>query len=802
MIGRRETLAFGVVLAAAVTGFLGPCLLGGKVLSPADVLLAQASFAGDRGPLYEPANRLLMDPVLQFEPWLEFTRAELRAGRLPLWNPHVGCGAPHLANGQSAVFDPFHLIAYLGRLPDALAWMAAARLWVAGMGMFLLARAWGLGRWGRWFSGLTFPFCGFLVAWLPYPPASVAVWMPWHMLATDRALDEPRPRRVGLLAMATALVLNGGHIQTGAHVLLASAGWAGWRWRSRGGGVPAAWVAGIALGVLAGAIAVVPLAGYLSRSPAWADRRAEHAPPWAFERPRVLEAACTAFPYWMGSQRRGQPNLARALGAENLNEAAGGFVGLATLIWLAPLGWSGRRRDPRLGFLGVLGLVGALGGFGVPPLANALRLVPVLDVIDHRRLTLWVAFALSLLGGAGLDSREMAPASRVWRSWRGAWPIGVAILLAAALLAAVIAPALRGRILAHYERAPVLDWGQQAGLADRQVRNIRTFLPAYYSGCAMQLAVLAALGRAALRGRASASAVKAWLLGLTLADLALFGHGLNPAIDRESYRPPSPLVTRLHQIAPPPARIVGVGAELPPNVLMRYGLDDCRNYDSVELTRSLDWFEPLYEPEPGRGQRSSRREVGWSGVGRALDRLRQAGVVAAVGAEPPPPGVFARVERVGGAWIALIPGSDPPRLSAVGGEITIDARGLRDDRRMIPITYDPGWSAELDGRPVPVEPTRGAFLRVPVAAGSRRLVLRYSPAEVRIALVLTLLGTLASLACVAADGRRAGGADARKNGSRSWMASPHRVKIGSTTSCWSPNRLSTEGRDADGPLHV
>ncbi|MEJ7638857.1 MAG: hypothetical protein WKF75_13025 [Singulisphaera sp.] len=54
-----------------------------------------------------------------------------------------------LANGQSAaVFDPFHAIAYLGRLPEAHAWMAARGLWVAGLGMFLLARSWGFGAWG------------------------------------------------------------------------------------------------------------------------------------------------------------------------------------------------------------------------------------------------------------------------------------------------------------------------------------------------------------------------------------------------------------------------------------------------------------------------------------------------------------------------------------------------------------------------------------------------------------------------------------------------------------------------------
>src|SRR5262249_13672771 len=153
-----------LTLAVLVTGFLGEALVGGKVLSPADVLRVQASFHAQESAKgattaatdHEPANRLLMDPVLQFQPWLQFSRKLIREGRLPLWNDLAGCGAPHLANGQGAVFDPFHWIAYLGTLPRAHGLMAAARLWFAGLGMFLLARRWGLGAWGRWFAGLTF----------------------------------------------------------------------------------------------------------------------------------------------------------------------------------------------------------------------------------------------------------------------------------------------------------------------------------------------------------------------------------------------------------------------------------------------------------------------------------------------------------------------------------------------------------------------------------------------------------------------------------------------------------------------
>ena len=291
---RRELAGFGLALAALVVGFFHESLLGGKVLSPADVLFASASFREVKGPDYEPLNRLLMDPVLQFQPWLEFNRREIRAGRLPLWNPYAGCGAPHLANGQSAVFDPFHAIAYLGRLPDAYAPMAAARLWVAGIGMFLLAGHWGLGRWGRWFAGLVYPFSGFQVVWLLYPVTNVAIWFPWVVWASDRVLDRPSPRRVGLMAIVVGCCLLGGHVQTSAHVLVAAGLNGLWRWRSIGWRGRGNWVAGFVLGIGIAAVEVISLAEYLTKSPVWTDRASEREAPWARVRPRILDAACTA----------------------------------------------------------------------------------------------------------------------------------------------------------------------------------------------------------------------------------------------------------------------------------------------------------------------------------------------------------------------------------------------------------------------------------------------------------------------------------------------------------------------------
>jgi hypothetical protein len=806
---RRETLTFAAALASLVFAFLGESLAGGKILSPADVVYVQPSFAEFRGPAYEPANRLLMDPVLQCEPWLEFSRAELRRGRLPLWNPYVGCGAPHLANGQSAVFDPFHLIAYLGPLPQAHAWMAAARLWVAGLGMFLLARAWGLGRWGRWFAGLGYPFCGFLVVWLLYTVTSVAVWMPWVFLAGEAVLRAPRPRTVAALACATGFTILGGHIQTCAHILGAAAVYVGWRVVSRTSARPrasacAAWSAGIVLGIALAAIEVLPLGAYLTRSPVWGDRLAEREPFWAIGRPRLLDAACTALPYTYGSQRRGHPNLAPAFGVHNLNESAGGFAGLATLLWLAPLGWSARRQLPLARFLAALATLAFLGAFAIPPASNLLRAVPVLDVVDHRRLSLLVAFGLLLLGGIGLDRVEECRLGRGWGRWAALWIAGGLVLAASALAVGLMSHRLLPRALAHYTAAlaeePGADASMARALAERQVGNVMAFFPRYYGLAAAHLAALAALALAIRRGKVGAAFARPALLGLTLADLFAFGHGLNPATEPADRRPAGAVIEHLRREAPPPARILALGGDLPPNMAMRYGLADVRNYDSVEARRNLDWFGPLYESGPATRSKTSRRTVTWDGVVRARDRLREAGVRLVVGATAPPPGHFARVDRVGRVWVAHVDGAAEIPTMAKPGEIRIDAAGVRDDRRVVPVTFDPGWKAEIDGRAVALAADRGAFLALDIPAGSRRVTLRYDPPEVRLAAVVSLLALAAIVACLALDRRR--GIPAGKNGPRSWMASAHRVRIESVTSSWPLHRLPAEGCDADGPLHV
>src|SRR5262249_19208680 len=138
-----------------------------------------------------------------------------------------------------------------------------------------------------------------------------------------------------------------------------------------------------------------------------------------------------------------------------------------------------------------------------------------------------------------------------------------------------------------------------AARAERQVHQVLAFVPAYLGLTAAQLALLGVLAVLAERCVLRAHPIRAGLLVLTLVDLFAFGFGLNPAIAREDDRPANAVIAHLRKEVGAEQRIIGLGEELPPNTLMRYGLADARNYDSVELARSSSWFAPLYEPSAG-----------------------------------------------------------------------------------------------------------------------------------------------------------------------------------------------------------
>jgi hypothetical protein len=534
--------------------------------------------------------------------------------------------------------------------------------------------------------------------------------------------------------------------------------------------------AGAVLGLALAAVQLIPFAVYLTRSPVWHDRDHERPGVLEISPPRILDVACTAFPYLYGSQRRGHPNLAKPLGVHNVNESAGGFVGLAPLLVLAPLAWRKRGGDSRTWFFATLVFVGGALAFDVPPFVNLTRLIPLLNVIDNRRLTLWVAFGLCMLAALGIDRLDHGDL-RLSKRMRISGLCTAAAFLVLAIGLACARPMLRAKARAHYLSisAAHSDGTREklmaSEFAERQANHAARGLPVYYAYCTVQLLALLGLRAYASRPRAATRFLVAGLFTLTLGDLFVFGYELNPATQIADDRPESPILAFLRENARPPFRVVGVGAELPPNSLMRYGLADCRNYDSVELSSNLEWFETLYESDPKRLARTSRREVSWSGVERAREQLRFALVKYAVSSTQPTESLLRSAQKIGDVWVVNLEPEKPVFMQPSAAEIRIDASAVPGDVVVVPVTFDPGWRAEVDGVAVEVKAYRGAFLSIAGVNRAREYVFHYDPIEARIGLgisglAVVLVTGLFLAGCIATgcSKKRSWGLEARVGG--------------------------------------
>jgi hypothetical protein len=191
----------------------------GYLLAPTDGLKLVAPW-GTPGGEYVARNEQLFDQTVQFVPWMIYTVDRYRQGQIPLWNPYSELGAPFLANGQSAIFYPTVLLHLW--LPDTWCWTisAALRLFVTGLGMYLLAGRYGLRRFSRLLSAVAFMLCGFNVVWLNHPQMNVMPLLPWAVLLTEMLIQRVTLLRVVGASVVFFVQFLGGHPASCLHLLV------------------------------------------------------------------------------------------------------------------------------------------------------------------------------------------------------------------------------------------------------------------------------------------------------------------------------------------------------------------------------------------------------------------------------------------------------------------------------------------------------------------------------------------------------------------------------------------------------
>jgi len=143
-------------------------------------------------------------------PFVHYHRESFWRGELPLWNPLSNCGAPFLAQWGTMVLYPPSLIYLLLPLPWSLGFFCLLHLFLAGLGMFYLARRWTNDDFAASVAGLAFVFNGVVFSSLLWPNYTVALgWMPWVVLACERAWREGG-RSIVIAALVGALQMLSG----------------------------------------------------------------------------------------------------------------------------------------------------------------------------------------------------------------------------------------------------------------------------------------------------------------------------------------------------------------------------------------------------------------------------------------------------------------------------------------------------------------------------------------------------------------------------------------------------------------
>ncbi len=371
------------------------------------------------------------DTFLYFYPYWAMASAALRAGQLPLWNPHIFMGVPFLANSQAGFFYPLNWPLWLLLpVPYAASATILIHLMIGGWGAMLAGRRLLALAWPAAFlSSLAFVLGGYLTAQVEHlNQLQGLAWLPWLFVVLAPLASTAAPQRSTLLrcivgvACLFALQLLAGHTQTafisGTAVTLWLLFLAARRSHRRqlisraslvliGGGL---------LSLLLAAVQLLPTLELTQLSSRQGGLSFNEVLSFSWHPLHLARAILPAYD-------------------QSLFSEYVAFLPLTVLV-LALIGawrWRGQPLIATFVLLTIVGLVLALGRF--TPLYWLLARLPGFNLfrVPARWLILY-AFSAAMLAGSGLQILfYQAIASEKWEEWRRsvirAWRTAVILLM-------------------------------------------------------------------------------------------------------------------------------------------------------------------------------------------------------------------------------------------------------------------------------------------------------------------------------------------------------------------------------------
>lgn len=730
----RYAWPLGVVAAVAVANLLP--LLGIVDVSP----------LGPTGAMVTASHSGLLPGQWYTDPnigWTAQALGHLSAedwlhGIIPWWNPYEGLGAPLAAEMQAGSFFPPTLLL---ALPQGQLFFHVALESITGLATWFLVRELGFGRAVATLGGILFALNGTL-AWFGNAPANPVAFLPVVILGIERISRRDGRDDVGWLILAAGIALSiyAGFPETAYLDALFAAAWFVFRLAGRRGGGRARFAARVALGGGVGLLVAAPLAlafaGYLPLADV-----SVHAGGTQFVHLGLRLVPSIGLPYLYGpiaafSSSDPTGKLAGYFGG------TGGFVTSATIA-LSVVGLAAGRRERGLRILlAALAVVPLMWVFGVPPVQTVLaRVVPLAsDVLAYRYLAPGWELAFVLLACFGVD----AIANRTSSIRRVAITGGVGALavIGAELLVTWPTVSAVNRSAPGYHVYPVL-------MVAWAVTTV----------AAVTVAALAGGGRGAtVRSRRLAGGIVAGVLALDA--LAMF-------VVPELSAPRS--VTVDTSVASYLSSHLGNGRYFSlwvyhPDYGAYFGIASADS-DDLPVPKAWAAYVAVHlgrnaNPTVFDGQRV-RKIDGPSAVQElntrlaAYEAIAVRYVLARSGTHP-----FGRgkslthgVKQVyDDGLIAIYELPDPrPFFSTTGSPCRLQPSGQSEvvARCDGPATLHrselafPGWSATLDGRPVPVLAWEGGLSAVQLPAGTSTVSFAYTPPHTDLALALFAVGMLA-----------------------------------------------------------
>ena len=328
-----------------------------------------------------------------------YHRECFRRGEIPFWNPLNSCGLPFMAQWNTMTLYPLSLFYVLLPVPWSFDVFCLGHLFLAGMGMYFLAHRWTGNCAAAALAGVAFAFNGLTWYGVMWPHLLAALgWMPWVMLAMERAWNEGG-RFLILAALAAGLQLLSGGVEVILQTwLVAAVFWIAAffqkqrpAWRTLLGGlVPGLLAAGLAMAQL---LPFLDLLLHSQRTAGYAD--SDHG--------KIASMPAGGWANYLVPLFHCLPNFNGVFKQIGQSWTGSYYLGVGVIALALLAVWRVRNVRARLlAALALFGFVMALGPAGLL-FGLAVRLLPVLGFIRYSvKFAVLPAFALPLLAAFGL----------------------------------------------------------------------------------------------------------------------------------------------------------------------------------------------------------------------------------------------------------------------------------------------------------------------------------------------------------------------------------------------------------------